>query len=276
MLGNLNFSTTSKQLRAFCALEPYPDRPAASGNPCLVTRLAEPPAQAPAQSAIAQCVSWPLAEQRAAVQCWAPGGSAILCCGHGLLCCASVWLDDWGQRGTLVMNGSEVDCHAAEGKVWLGFQPLQPVPCDVPDWCKYFFAAEPIAAATAGVDNAYLILEWPKGFNLASLATPQASLSQYTQRALIATCAADPATATYAETIQYRYFAPQHGVAEDTATGSAMRVLASYWQQRGQGQTLTAYQCSAAGGLLFSRIAEAKVWVGGWTVPMAKESKNFE
>ena len=276
MLGNLNFPATSRQLRAFCALESHPDSPSASGNPCLVALLAEPPAHAPAQSAIAQCVSWPLAERRAAVQCWAPGGSSILCCGHGLLCCASVWFDYWGQDGTLVMNVSEVACHLAEGKVWLGFQPLAPVACDVPDWCKYFFDVEPIAAATVGVDNAYLILEWTKDFNLASLSTPLASLSQYTQRALIATCAADPATATYAETIRYRYFAPQHGVAEDTATGSAMRVLASYWQQRGQGQTLTAYQCSAAGGLLFSRIAEAKVWVGGWTAPMAKESKSFE
>ena len=174
-----------------------------------------------------------------------------------------------------MMNGSEVACHLDAGKIWLGFQPLETAACAVPDWCKSYFEIEPVAAATAGADNAYLVLEWPAGFNLASLSGPGASLGRYTQRALIVTCATGHAAATYNESIQYRYFAPQHGVPEDTATGSAMRVLARYWQQRDLGQMLTAYQCSEVGGLLFSRIADAKVWVGGWATPAAKESKDF-
>ena len=58
-----------------------------------------------------------------------------------------------------------------------------------------------------------------------------------------------------------RYFAPQYGVEEDIATGSAMRVLAQYWSSRFK--QLTVYQCSPQGGLLLSRHTATHVEVGG-------------
>ena len=61
----------------------------------------------------------------------------------------------------------------------------------------------------------------------------------------------------------FRYFAPQHGIAEDIATGSAMRVLADFWQAQGGYNELRAWQCSVEGGHLFSRIQGGITWVGG-------------
>ncbi len=72
-----------------------------------------------------------------------------------------------------------------------------------------------------------------------------------------------PDQARCGENIQYRYFAPQFGVPEDSATGSAMRVLAAYWQQRGYGDEQRALQRSAAGGWLLSRVEGERTWIGG-------------
>jgi predicted PhzF superfamily epimerase YddE/YHI9 len=50
-------------------------------------------------------------------------------------------------------------------------------------------------------------------------------------------------------------------VAEDTATGSAMRILADYWSPRFT--SLTAVQCSSEGGLLLAILAPDHVEIGG-------------
>ena len=174
------------------------------------------------------------------------------------------------------MNGSEVACRVTGEQVWLGFVPLAPEASEIPAWCKHYFEVEPDAAATAGAADGYLVLEWPAGFELTSLPKPRESLARHTARSLIVTCAVENVLTQEKESIHYRYFAPQYGVSEDAATGSAMRVLASFWQQRGLGKALTAYQCSTEGGLLYSRIEKDKVWIGGWTSTMAMETANVE
>jgi len=174
------------------------------------------------------------------------------------------------------MNGSEVASRINGSQVWLGFKSSQPLACDVPGWIGSYFSDPPIAAAGAGQASGYLVLEWPEDFALASLPVPDESLAVHTKRALIVTCAISAGAAAANETIRYRYFAPQHGVFEDTATGSAMRVLAGYWQQRGLAHVLTALQCSAGGGLLFSRVEGDITWVGGMACEIETEDAPGE
>lgn len=275
-MGGTKTLPKTQALRAFCSNEPDTEGMLAGGNPCLVTLCATPPERAPGRTGMTHCLSWPLGAQRAGVSCWTAGGNPIQCCGHGLLCSAASWISHWGRDGTLVMNGSEVACHAIGEQVWLGFAPLATRACEVPRWCKYYFDVVPDAAATAGSTDGYLVLQWPAGFELASLPRPDESLAQHTERSLIVTCSAGNSSALDATSIRYRYFAPQYGVSEDTATGSAMRVLASFWQQSGLGRVLTAYQCSAQGGLLFSRIEQDTVWIGGRTSIMSTETAAVE
>lgn len=195
----------------------------------------------------------------------------IDCCGHGLLCCASSWIKRWGGRdGVLVMNGSEVYCRTEGEHTWLGFEPLATQPFEIPRWCRHYFPVAPEGAAIAGTENGYLLLRWPAGFELATLPRPGAVLGRHTRRSLIVTCAvaAPPAPVS----VHYRYFAPQYGVDEDAATGSAMRILANFWQHCGLGAALTAYQCSKEGGILFSRVEQGKVWVGGNVATMEEET----
>jgi predicted PhzF superfamily epimerase YddE/YHI9 len=207
-----------------------------------------------------QCLSWRSSEDAAEVRCWAINGDPISLCGHGLLCCGAAWARSERAVAQLVMNGLPVAFHAEDDLAWIGLPCIDCIACAVPYWVHEFFPVRPWRAATAGDDNGYLILEWPAGFDLESLPVPRSTLRLRTGRAVIATCidVADPAI-----DVQLRYFAPQHGVPEDSATGSAMRVLATYWRNRDLADGLRAYQCSSFGGELRSRIRGEFTWVGG-------------
>lgn len=143
---------------------------------------------------------------------------------------------------------------------WLSFDTLTTHRCPLPNWIDQVFPGQevPIAAATAGGEQGYLVLQWPDAFSLSQLSQALALVTEYTQRALICT-AAQPDQGDGA--IELRYFAPQHGVIEDLATGSAMRVLSHFWSSRFQ--QLTAWQCSAAGAELFANFKGQHIEIGG-------------
>ncbi|CAA0094670.1 Uncharacterised protein [Halioglobus japonicus] len=235
-----------------------------AGNPCLLQSFDAPPTGAPdAGAAITQCQSWPEVredEPVVGVRCYSAGGQLIQCCGHGLLAAAHRWQRRL-QRSVLnvSMNGSLVASWREGDVTWLRFASMRTVGHSVPVWLEQVFGkAPPQAAATAGNEQGYLVVQWPDGVDLAHLPRPGDILAEYTERALICTSAHPE----WGEgVIQLRYFAPQYGVDEDAATGSAMRVLAQYWSPRFH--ELTAYQCSPSGGLLLSRHAKAHVDVGG-------------
>ena len=159
------------------------------------------------------------------------------------------------------MNGIEVESHARDGIDWVAFPSLETVDCDIPEWAATLLGVEPTHAAQAGPEDGYLVLEMP--CDLTSVKAPGNALTAHSQRSLIVTRNVSVETSLRGESIQYRYFAPQHGVPEDAATGSAMRVLASYWQGRGAGDELQALQRSADGGWLQSRIENGRTWIGG-------------
>lgn len=235
----------------------------ARGNPCAVALLDGELAEPDPEAVATQCASWRIGDDVAAVRCWSAVGEPIALCGHGLLSAGVAWLRHDGGVSELEMNGLRVAFHVEDDWAWVGLPAISCDACAVPVWVQEFFPEQPWRAATAGGDSGYLILEWPAGFDLARLRVPDYGLRRRTQRALIATCVDrdDPAI-----DVRLRYFAPQHGVPEDTATGSAMRVLATYWMNRELNDGLHAYQCSPFGGELRSRIRGDRTWVGGRVV----------
>ena len=242
------------------------------GNPCLLHLAETAPESAPANTDMIQCATWARDPLRATVRCWAPTGDEIQLCGHGLLCCANYWRHQWQSPGVLEMNGTQVHCESRDGIEWLSFPSLQTRDCDVPVWALTLLGESPARAAEAGAADGYLVLEMPPGCDPASLQAPGEALEAQTGRSLIVTRRTSATDSLCGEDIQYRYFAPQFGVPEDTATGSAMRVLATYWQQQGAGSTLSALQRSADGGWLTSRIDNGRTWIGGRVV----EDENRE
>ena len=161
------------------------------------------------------------------------------------------------------MGDIEISCAKRDGIDWVSFPTLTILECAMPDWAAHLVGAIPEHAAEAGPADGYLVLAVPAECDVATLPAPGDSLEDHTRRSLIVTRQVSAETALCGEEIQYRYFAPQHGVPEDTATGSAMRVVAAYWQSRGAGDELRALQCSADGGWLQSRITNDRTWIGG-------------
>lgn len=209
---------------------------------------------------VTQCLSWLQGDNAADVRCWALSGTPIQLCGHGLLCTGVAWLRHGGDIATLTMNGLQVAFHVEDDLAWIGLPSINTQPCRIPIWVREFFPELPWRAALAGDDNGYLVLEWPAGFDLRSLPVPDYGLRRRTGRSVIATCV-DRHNPAF--DVQLRYFAPQHGVPEDTATGSAMRVLATYWMNRELADGLHAWQCSPHGGELRSRVRGDLTWIGG-------------
>ena len=168
------------------------------------------------------------------------------------------------------MQGSQVHSWRFDEETWLRFSALETRSCEVPAWVRDTLATaeNPVSAAYSGGSSGYLVLQWPDDFDLRSLTPPDETLASYTQRALICTTAQSEAVDG---AVALRYFAPQYGVIEYAATGSAMRVLASYWSSRFE--CLRGYQCSSAGGQLLSRWAPHCVEVGGICVATTDGSK---
>lgn len=172
------------------------------------------------------------------------------------------------------MSGTEIPCRFEGQRIWLGFPPMPTEPCEVLDWLPGLLGNSPVACAFAGGEDDYLIVEMAADACLENLPVPGEELVARTRRALIVTSMVVSEDALCGEQFHYRYFAPQHGVPEDIATGSAMRILAGYWQQRGLGSRLQALQRSAEGGRLWSRMEEGRVWVGGRVSLIGPEAGN--
>jgi predicted PhzF superfamily epimerase YddE/YHI9 len=253
----------TQQLRAFTGDPNHGATAPVRGNPCLIHLTDAAPAHPPVPATITQCVTWPGQAGIAHVRCWTPTSKEIQLCGHGLLCCASYWQDQPERRPVLVMNGLEVHCEQHGGFYWLALPTIETHEIPVPDWASTLLGAAPEYAAEAGPADGYLVLAMEADCDIASLAAPGDALATHTGRSLIVTRRVSAETSLCGETIQYRYFAPQHGVPEDTATGSAMRVVAAYWQARGAGSELQALQRSAGGGWLQSRVENDRTWIGG-------------
>lgn len=205
------------------------------------------------------------------VSCFTPSGDMIQCCGHGLLSTAfhifqsmssgSPKLASESSTIQLVMGDSTVNATLDGECVWLQFLVIETQPA-IHAWLPLFFTGFDIqAVAQTSAADGYLIVQLLDDSDLAKVQLPGSALANFSQRALIVTTAV---SGSGPHNMHFRYFAPQYGVAEDTATGSAMRILAAFWHPRFQ--FLNALQCSTQQGVLKSVFCHDHVKVGGFCV----------
>ncbi|WP_123711447.1 PhzF family phenazine biosynthesis protein [Sinobacterium caligoides] len=235
----------------------------ATGNACYVDVLSSAQeAAAPAAHNLAStyCQTHRLDSEQVSLQCFS-GLYPIRCCGHGLLSAAHYWLHETQSTHlSLVTSESMVKAYTdtdLSHKVWLQFTRLHHHPITMPPWVAQLYPKQsPIKAVTYGDEQGYLLLQWPDGTDIGELTAPAEQLGLFTRRALICTAR----VSHHVSSIVYRYFAPQYGVNEDAATGSAMRLLVDFFQQ----PELQAVQLSQQRGLLFGRLVGDRVEVGGY------------
>ncbi|MGK0500462.1 MAG: PhzF family phenazine biosynthesis protein [Oceanicoccus sp.] len=197
----------------------------------------------------------------------------IQTCGHGLLASAAVILehnyDDNFSSRSLVLQTTQESIAVKREKdfIWIGFESL-PLGCSESDeeslQVAACFSVAPEKMTRVGGDSSYWVIEWRPDVDLAKLSVNFKALIVSTRRSIIAT----QKNSRSSDDFNLRYFAPQYGTDEDKATGSACRVLTSYWQQQRDPQVdseqqFHAHQLSSTGATMACKIQLEKVWISG-------------
>lgn len=199
----------------------------------------------------------------------------IQLCGHGLLAAAKVLYEKISIQSSVsvefITQSSHIKARIDENQqVWIGFKPAFIEPASMPNWAEDCCNILPAEVSKVGSSSGYWIFEWPEDFDLKKLAVSFDKLKFATERALIATTRSQTKGFDY----DLRYFAPQHGVNEDKATGSANRILGSYWNKRLKHHSLKAQQLSDVGAIIdiecespeLSGAQDGTVWISGKVV----------
>ena len=212
--------------------------------------------------AATSCFFWPEARDdgRYHVHCH-NAQSAIQRCGHGYLAVArALSLQGVSPPITLLAgDNTPITIETTDTGLEVHLPRLPCRPATLPAWTNSAFSSSPTSVARAGDDEGYLILEWDPAVDLARVSVDIAMIAASTRRAVVATRAGAGTDFDFL----LRYFAPQYGIDEDPVTGSANAVLADYWEQR-HGQTrFRACQCSATGGVIYSRLTDHSVAISG-------------
>ncbi len=217
-----------------------------SGNPVRVCQLACQPEQMQ-WSQLAElsnqkdsigkpltiCFLIPNPQQNSAECRWYQGGREVQLCGSALLAAAHTLHTHAGIKlpATLLRELQPdkkpqqfvVDQHNKDYCFSLPRFSLYPE--EIPLAARQWFNTLPVHCMSTGEEQGYWILEFDNP--ITELQPQLDAISATTQRAIIATSLNAPAGYDY----ELRYFAPQYGIDEDIATGSANAVLACYWGQ---------------------------------------------
>ena len=235
---------------------------AAEGNLCGLRALPTAlPDQLPA-GPTTRCLTRDLGERRAEVRCFSDQGRPIECCGHGLLCSAAFWRARWGSDGGLVNGATHIPFRQEGALIWLQFPYPDLTPSALPQGIDRLLPGAALSCDRVGTASGYLLVELQSSDELTAMTPPGEALKALTDRALLVyvRCAQNNAPPT---PYCFRYFAPQYGSAEDTATGSAMRLITASAGTRYTDHEIMAAQLSPRGGLLYGAVEGDTVWVGG-------------
>lgn len=189
------------------------------------------------------------------VQCY-NGSHPIQCCGHGLIAAAEALFNNTAQSEVILNNtvsAAKVNNAANTHRVKLTLPRMNSTLFKVPGWVKHLFtlneqAIIPDNAAISESDDGYLLLDFKNEIDKKTFQSMQASMNKIiknTQRAVVAISFNKQEKICFS-----RYFAPQYGNPEDSATGSVMRFVADYIDKKYQARQFEVEQCSAEGGFM--------------------------
>jgi predicted PhzF superfamily epimerase YddE/YHI9 len=163
----------------------------------------------------------------------------------------------------VLVNGATHIPFRQEGAlIWLQFPFPDLTPSALSKGIDRLLPGAVLSCDRVGTASGYLLVELESPDELAAMTPPGEALKALTDRALLVyvRCAHNDATPT---PYCFRYFAPQYGSAEDTATGSAMRLITASARTRYTDHEIMAAQLSPGGGLLYGAVEGDTVWVGG-------------
>ena len=189
------------------------------------------------------------------VQCF-NDTKAIQCCGHGMIAAAKTIFSD-SNLSSIIINGNITASRnmdeTGQDKVALILPRLSARLQAVPHWAREIITFDgetrlPNKAAVSTQDDGYLLLEFKPALSSEVFRTMKLDLKtvcENTKHAIVVVQFDQDKQLLY-----MRYFAPQYGVLEDSATGSVMRFVGDYIEQRYQIVHFDVSQCSPQGGFM--------------------------
>ena len=153
----------------------------------------------------------------------------IQCCGHGMIAAAKTIFDDI-KISNVILNKNILAVNKGN-EIEISLPRVTAKNCEVPDWANKVMTfregyISPDQAAISDKLDGYLLLEFNPNLSLdvfSGLLLDLNMLCESTKRALVITQFDEENRCLYT-----RYFAPQYGVKEDSATGSVMRFVGDY------------------------------------------------
>jgi predicted PhzF superfamily epimerase YddE/YHI9 len=243
-------------------VDAFTDRPF-SGNPAAVAVLHEFPADDRMQ-AIAREMNLsetafvvPRGDCRYSLRWFTPTIEVDLC-GHATLASAHVL----GGRAVFDTKSGPLICEIRDGWIEMNFPmwtpaslPLPSLPVGLPSPCW------------TGVAGDDWLVELATERDVIEMQPDHPSIAALGRRALIVTARAD---LTSDFDIVSRVFAPNAGIPEDPATGSAHCALAPYWAAPLGKNELVGYQASSRGGTIRMRLDGSRVTLAGQAVTVSE------
>ncbi|BFM15504.1 PhzF family phenazine biosynthesis protein [Maricurvus nonylphenolicus] len=158
---------------------------------------------------------------------WYQGGREINLCGSALIAAAYSLHHHASYTLPIKIHGpSQIfTLQDANGEYGFSLPRFTLFDEPLPAAAKRWLNKTPVNCMSSGDPQGYWVVEFEE--SVTELQPQLQTICETTQRAIIATSLQAPSGFDY----ELRYFAPQYGIDEDIATGSANAVLACYWQQ---------------------------------------------
>lgn len=184
-------------------------------------------------------------------------------CGHATLASAFVLFEQQPQRNELKFHAAAVGeltiCRGEHGRINMRFPNRAPSPvAHIPEALLNGLSLKP--AEVYQSQQAYFAIYHSEG-DIRALNTNSDELKKLAPYDVVATAPAITSDKGY--DFVSRYFWPANGGDEDPVTGSIHAGLAPFWAERSGKNTLTAYQASKRGGILYCVVDGDSVIVSG-------------
>jgi len=191
---------------------------------------------------------------------WFTPAAEIDLCGHATLASAYVVFNRLKPGSRSVTFGSRSGAlHVSLRDERLAFElrARPATPCTAPAEIDKALGAAPVQTLHAAV----LLAVFDSEADVRSLVPDMAAMSRVDPHGVIATAPGSDVD------FVCRFFAPNLGVPEDSATGSAHLTLTPYWSERLGKSALRSRQVSKRGGELWCEMAGDRVRIAGYAAP---------
>lgn len=279
-----------------------------AGNPAAVVLLDAEPTDFDWMQSVAMEMNqaetafvWPLSKDTAAKEKanmglrWFTPTVEIQLCGHATLASAHIlWQEGLVETADEVrffspMAGHHLTCEKASGRdseidsetdrIRMSFPAVAVEPAEIPAGLVDALGATPTHCGRN--NNGTLLLQFKTAEEVRSINPDFRAMQEATADVVIVTALSDQS----GWDVISRFFAPSHGIEEDSVTGSAHCIIGPWWARPLKQKTLVCYQASKRGGVLYLELEQDRVFISGdaitvlsgdWKIDPPKSTNQIE